>query len=718
MSFVRCFVQLLLSVLLFASFWETEVEHPYVFCGIIINNFRSHIIKIQIMKRFIAGFFAVAMVLTLVGFVSAPANAQTMTSAQIMAAIANLQAQLSSMTGGTVTGAQAQAMFNTDLTMGSKNSDVSSLQAVLISNGYSIPAGATGYFGAQTRSALAAWQSATGISPAVGYFGPISRAALNRASGTPVAGTPGTVVCPVGFTCTSTGTGTTVGGITTPGVEGTLTITSAPVSTGTVYEGDSMITALGFKARAQNSDIALQRVKIDLGNSTTVYNKIFSKVYLTDESGATLASMDLNSSNVVKNGSRYEVSLAGFSYVVSKDTTKTLFVKFDVRSSIDSTDLSTGAIISLSTTQAVRGVDGAGIDQFGGDNTITKTLSLSASLSENASLTLTTNTNNPLTQEVIAADGSNNDQLDQVTLLTFDIKADKDNVLLTDLVATITRTNAGAAQTTNASSTFLYAGSTQIGSATAVAGTNNATFADIDYTISKDTTKTFSIRSDIRNASAVQSTITASVASLGLTAENAVGDTIPAVRKSGIATGNPILVRNTGAVFSLVGTPTIMKSQTAGGANGTATSTATATFQLRIKAVGSAITFGTNASATPLVSNAVTATPSFVVYRGGAAITAATLLSNASSTSFTIPSTGVLNNTPVSGSVTVQEDQEITVPVSFTFEGKQVSGTNITTGSYAVGLENINYTTAAGVAQTSSFMLGQTNWRTSEVTLP
>jgi len=80
------------------------------------------------MKRLIAGFFAVAMVLTLVGSVSAPANAQTMTSAEIMAAIANLQAQLSSMTGGTVTGAQAQAMFNTDLTMGSKNSDVSSRQ--------------------------------------------------------------------------------------------------------------------------------------------------------------------------------------------------------------------------------------------------------------------------------------------------------------------------------------------------------------------------------------------------------------------------------------------------------------------------------------------------------------------------------------------------------------------------------------------------------------
>jgi len=662
------------------------------------------------MKRLIAGFFAVALVLTLVGSVSAPANAQTMTTAQIMAAIANLQAQLSSMNGGSMTVAQAQAMFNTDLTMGSKNSDVSSLQAVLISKGYSIPAGATGYFGAQTRSAVAAWQAASGISPAAGYFGPVSRAAINKMSGGSTGTGTGTVVCPVGFTCTSTGT-TVGGGITTPGVEGTLTITSAPVSTGTVYEGDSKVTALAFKARAQNSDILIQRVKLDLGATTATYNKIFSKAYLTDDSGTVLASIDLNSSNVVKNGSRYEVTLAGFSYVVSKDTTKTLMVKLDVRSSIDSADIDTETYpISLSTTQAVRGVDGAGIDQFGGDNTITKTLTVSASLADSATLTLSTNTNNPLTQEAIAADGANNNELDQVTLLTFDIKADKDAVLLTDLVATVSR-SAGAA---TASSTYLYAGSTQIGSASAGAGSSNATFADIDYTIPKDSTRTFTIKADVRGATSVQTTFTATVANAGLTAENSVGDS---VSKSGSATGNSILVRNSGAVFTLVGTPTISKSSTAE-SNNSATSTATATFQLNIKAIGSAITFGSNASATPLVANQASGvtTSSFVVYRGGAAIAAS--LVGASSTSFTIPSSGVVNNSPVANSATLQEDQSISFPVSFTFEGKLATGANVTTGNYAVGLENINYTNAAGTAQVANFMFGQTNWRTSEVTLP
>jgi hypothetical protein len=711
------FEQILLSVLLFVSFREIEVKHPYVFCGFIINNFRSHIIKIQIMKRFIAGFFAVAMILSAVAVSTPTVNAQTMTSAEIMAAIANLQAQLSAMTGTPSAGTPAMGTavtFNTDLTIGSKGADVTALQQALVARGYlQMPTNTSyGYFGPLTRTAVAAWQSATGISPAAGYFGPVSRTALNRAVGTPVTGTtPGaTVVCPVGFTCTSTGTGTTVGGITTPGVEGTLSVTSAPVSTGTIYEGDSMVTGLAFRARAQRSDIAIQRVTVDLGNSTAVYNKVFNKIYVTDASGSVLASADLNSNTVVKNGSRYEITLSGFSYVVSRDSSKDLMIKFDVRNSIDAADITAGATIALAgTNQAVRGVDGAGIDQYSGGNTISKSLTLSKTLTDSASLTLTTNTNNPLTQEVVAADGSANNEIDGVTLLSFDIKAEKDNLLLTDLVATTTVTGGSA----TVSTVYLFAGNSRIASASVSGGV--ATFSDIDYSISKDSTKTFSIQVDVRNAGSAQTTISASVQAANVTAENSIGDTLAVGFKSGVATGNSILVRNTGAVFSLVGTPTITKSATAQ-SNNTSTSTVTATFQLRMKAVGGAITFGNNASTSRLVTNTVAAAPSFVIYKGGAVVAAS--LVGASTTSFTLPSQGILNNTPSANTVTLQEDQEITVPVSFTFEGRTADGANVLIGTYAVGLANINYTNAAGAPQTSSFMAGQTNWRTSEVTLP
>lgn len=56
------------------------------------------------------------------------------------------------------------------------------LQKFLIAAGYSLPAGATGYFGAQTRSALAKYQSTHGITPAVGYFGTATRTLVNVGS--------------------------------------------------------------------------------------------------------------------------------------------------------------------------------------------------------------------------------------------------------------------------------------------------------------------------------------------------------------------------------------------------------------------------------------------------------------------------------------------------------------------------------------------------------
>ncbi len=100
--------------------------------------------------------------------------------------IANVQA---SLTGGTpsttttTTSTGAACSFSKNLTIGSTGMEVTCLQQALIAGGFTIPAGATGYFGSQTRTAVASWQSSKNIAPAVGYFGAISRAAFNLGGG-------------------------------------------------------------------------------------------------------------------------------------------------------------------------------------------------------------------------------------------------------------------------------------------------------------------------------------------------------------------------------------------------------------------------------------------------------------------------------------------------------------------------------------------------------
>ncbi len=65
-----------------------------------------------------------------------------------------------------------------DLMLGMSGEDVILLQNILIAQGHSIPAGATGLFGPQTAAALIAYQTKFSIAPAQGYFGAKTRAAM------------------------------------------------------------------------------------------------------------------------------------------------------------------------------------------------------------------------------------------------------------------------------------------------------------------------------------------------------------------------------------------------------------------------------------------------------------------------------------------------------------------------------------------------------------
>jgi len=72
-----------------------------------------------------------------------------------------------------------------DLTPGMSGPQVSQLQQFLIDQGYSIPDGATGYYGTETQQAVSQWQKENNITSAtsqLGYFGPKSIAFLQGGS--------------------------------------------------------------------------------------------------------------------------------------------------------------------------------------------------------------------------------------------------------------------------------------------------------------------------------------------------------------------------------------------------------------------------------------------------------------------------------------------------------------------------------------------------------
>jgi hypothetical protein len=125
-------------------------------------------------SKLFVGFVATAMLFTLS---YTPAKAAT--ADELQAQINALLAQIATLQGGSSSSSSSCAAFTMDQTMGSKGAEVTALQNFLIGKGHAIAAGATGYFGAQSQAALAAFQSANGITPAAGYFGPITRAKVN-----------------------------------------------------------------------------------------------------------------------------------------------------------------------------------------------------------------------------------------------------------------------------------------------------------------------------------------------------------------------------------------------------------------------------------------------------------------------------------------------------------------------------------------------------------
>ncbi|MBI4133593.1 peptidoglycan-binding protein [Candidatus Uhrbacteria bacterium] len=105
------------------------------------------------------------------------------------AIIAKVKASLEGTAAtGSVT-STAVSIFKSDLTVGSLGSQVKALQEYLNAHGYTIasngpgsPGNETTTFGGLTKSALIKFQKAKGITPAAGYFGPKTRAAVNAGS--------------------------------------------------------------------------------------------------------------------------------------------------------------------------------------------------------------------------------------------------------------------------------------------------------------------------------------------------------------------------------------------------------------------------------------------------------------------------------------------------------------------------------------------------------
>jgi hypothetical protein len=507
-------------------------------------------------------------------------NAQAATAEELAAQISALQSQLASLQGqlgGTTTttttstttsvAACAGVTFTRNLTLGSTGTDVKCLQALLNSaadtavatTGVGSAGNETEYFGGLTKTAVIKFQNKfaaevltpVGLTAGTGFVGAQTRVKLNAM----LAGTSTTT------TGTTTGTTTTTTTTTTSGKEGefSATLSSTPATGQDAEEGETGVAVMGIKIKATGSAIDIQRVTLKFDAKPYKY---FDKVALYDGS-TVVAEADLDADSVSKvDSTDYRITLANFEnkFTVAENATKTMTVKVDVVDNMDEDYLDDTVNISLATDSAIRGVDEAGLNQYGGDTDITRRIDMAESATEDATLTVTSNDDTPLDRNVIA---DTDKEISDATLLVFDVEAKDDDITITDM-------NDIAIDASYATSTvdtvYLYNDSNEvIGESDVEDGT--VSFTDLDETVKDGDTATFTLKfdKDIDADDSFQAgeTVSATVdAATNIVAEGSDGDELDDTQYDGSAEGNLAYLYEVGPIFTISTISTSTKAAT------------------------------------------------------------------------------------------------------------------------------------------------------------
>ncbi|TSC75450.1 MAG: SpoIID/LytB protein [Parcubacteria group bacterium Gr01-1014_30] len=513
----------------------------------------------ELTKKIVATILGLSMAL-----VALPASGQTVAELQaqisaLLAQIATLQTQISALGGAPAAGA---CSFTRNLSVGVRGDDVTCLQNYLMSAGRSIPAGATSYFGSQTQAAVASWQAANGVSPAAGYFGPISQSKYSSL----VAVAPGTPTTPATPT-----TPTPTPGITTPGKEGSLTLTAnaTPPTGETIYTDAKMVAVAGWKIKALSSDVQVDRLDVNFDTRPWL-NMANAALY---DGSTKLVTMAVTQSNTIEvtAGSSYTIRFSGFNWVVPDGVEKVLTLQIDpILQAGDTTETLTYRV----QANGARGTDGKAIQQYAPTAALSdRTFVVNT---RTGALTLSVNAATPKERAVA---GSVDAITEGVEMLRLDLKATVGDVVVEQINTASLLDNADVLQTLK-----LYDGSTVL-AATSVTSGQAHVFKPINIKIPKDTTKTLVIKADTEKATEarIAGSSSVSVATGGVTAKDA--STFSALTVSGsTATGKKVHLYTIAPELKLVSTS--IATNRAGRTDGSNTISADAKIRFEVTARG------------------------------------------------------------------------------------------------------------------------------------
>jgi len=461
---------------------------------------------------------------TILGMVAGTSPVFAVTAEELLAQIQQLQAQLNELlaqyqqlTGQTagVPSACVGITFTRDLYQGMSGDDVKCLQALLEVSPQ------TGYFGPLTYEAVVKFQekyaseilAPLGLTAGTGYVGPKTRAKLNELLAPVTPPTPPTP--PVTPPTTPTPT-------PTPGVEGVLSAALQPTPANvTVYPGEQNKAVAAFKVTAVGSPIKIERVDFVLSVSSGARPyKCLNYISLFDGENA-IKGTPITKDTVLDAGTgSYYVRLTGVDYTVPEGTAsgKVLTVKVSAVPTYPDDCAGDDVTLSIPAT-GIRGVDGAGLQQYAGG--VTRTFSLaSAATSGNLVSSLASDTPKAGVAIISATAPTT-----EVELLKFNVKWENLGGTVNTVVIALAT---DASDLSNVQAVNLYDESGNLLSTQSAS--TSVTFSNLGLSLAKDTSAKLIVKAVVENDFPEGNYLRATVDSVSGEDENEVADSDPTDR--------------------------------------------------------------------------------------------------------------------------------------------------------------------------------------------
>lgn len=435
------------------------------------------------MKKFFGVLTAVAFAVA----VAVPsASALTLADVELLITLGIIPADKAddaraALGGSASTGAGSSAYcgFSQDLTLGSQNAEVVSLQTALEAAGtLVIPAGVSkGYFGPLTQSALASWQAQNGVSPAAGYFGPVTRAAF-------------AAMC---SSAPSTGTGSTGSTGSTDGLSGDeASLEDYKFSDGNdndVEEGDTAEVA-EIEFDVEDGDVRLERLDLSFEVASTTDGgendpwDAFDTITLW-ANGEEIASEDVSDEDdwLDNDDPTFVFRFSGLDAVFEEGETTKIVIEVEAQKSVDDADTAgVNDWIVYVDEDDIRALDAVGIDQYIGDSADKVTFGIEeAGADEEIKIKSSSSDPDSRTIEV-----KENDRSDWEEVFVFSLKAEENDIDLETLDLTVTTGSANYEDVVNDIRITIDGDEYDENDATV---TNpDSTTADLSFDIDKDTT--------------------------------------------------------------------------------------------------------------------------------------------------------------------------------------------------------------------------------------